>query len=69
MLFVVKTVTIPRASRGHSSNFEVNVEHVGFRLVLPLMRVEASAAASGLFRGTRFRLLSVVAPGSQGRLR
>ena len=31
---VAKTVTIPRASRGHSSNPKVNTDHHGFHLVL-----------------------------------
>jgi hypothetical protein len=34
LLSVVKTVTIPRASRGHSSNLKVNTNRHGFRLAL-----------------------------------
>ena len=37
--FVVKIVTIPRASRGHSSNAKVNTDDQGFRLLLVMTGV------------------------------
>ncbi len=53
LLFVVKTVTIPRASRGHSSNLKVNTNRPGFRLVLGRTQRKCSSHLAVWTRGFR----------------